>query len=410
MSTHFDRWQKPNLILALESRRVVLLTGSRQCGKTTLAKEIISKNIEYRTLDDLTLRKSAASDPHGFVKHSKQTLIIDEIQRVPELLPAIKKVVDENAQFGQFLLTGSTNIQAMPSAQESLAGRITKLRLRPLSIGEQKRNSSNFLALAFRRKFELPTEHYDKNKLIQLACSGGYPEAQLLNERQRKRWHKDYISALIERDLMEISRIHRIDQMKELVVILAAWSSKLMNSSQIGSRLSLHKQALSSYINALEALYIVDRVKPWLKTDYERISKQDKLFMSDSGLMASLLGWNIKNVHLDSDRCGKLIETLACTELSALVDKADGEYELRHYRDRQKREIDFIVEREDGAMLGIEIKSGTNIGKKDFKHMQWFKENLTNNNSFTGIILYSGEKVAPFGSNMYAVPFGMLFA
>jgi len=374
-----------------------------------LAKELVDENTEYRTLDDLTLKQAAESDPHGFVKHNKHTLIIDEVQRVPELLPAIKKVVDEDTRSGQFLLTGSANIRALPGVQESLAGRITKLRLRPLSQGEQHQTTPQFINRAFSNTLKTPRTHYDKESLIEMACAGGFPEALLLNGRNRKRWHTDYIDAILEHDLKDITRIHRLDQMQELVRILAAWSSKFMNNSQIGSSLSLQKQALSAYINALEALYLIERIKPWTHTDYDRVGKQDKLFMTDSGLMASLLGWNIDQIRFDTDRSGKLIESFAFNEIAAQIDAADGLYELRHYRDRQKREIDFLIVREDGAMIGIEIKSGTNLKATDFKHLKWFKENLAKDQAFTGIILYSGEHIAAFGDNMLAVPFGALW-
>lgn len=409
MTDNYPRWQKVNIQQAMNTRRVLLLSGARQCGKTTLAKELVDEDTEYRTLDDLTLKQAAESDPHGFVKHSKRTLIIDEVQRVPDLLPAIKKVVDEDTRRGQYLLTGSANIQALPGVQESLAGRITKLRLRPLSQGEQQRSSPQFIDRVFSGALDAPAKHYDKDALIEMACAGGFPEALLMEGRDRRRWHTDYIDAILEHDLKDITRIHRQDQMQELVRVLAAWSSKFMNVSQIGSSLSLQKQALFAYINALEALYLIERVRPWTRTDYDRVGKQDKLFMADSGLMASLLGWNFDEVRFDTDRSGKLVETFAFNELAAQVDAADGLYDLRHYRDRQKREIDFIIEREDGAMIGLEVKSGSNIGVHDFKHLKWFEEKLVEGRDFAGVVLYSGEHMVPFGGDMFAVPFGALW-
>lgn len=406
----YPRWQKSNIQEAMCSRRVLLLAGVRQCGKTTLAKELADEDTEYRTLDDLTLKRAAENDPHGFVKHNKKTLIIDEVQRVPDLLPAIKKVVDEDTRAGQYLLTGSTNIQALPDVQESLAGRITKLRLRPLTFGEQQKAVPNFVDNAFSNQLSVPIKRFDKDALIKMACTGGFPEALLLEGRRRKRWHMDYVNAILEHDLKEITNIHRLDQMQKLVKILAAWSSKFMNVAQIGSTLSLKSQALNAYINALEALYLIERVKPWTDTDYDRVGKHDKLFMADSGLMASLLDWNRDQIRFDTDRSGKLIETFALNELAALVDASDGLYQLYHYRDRQKREIDFLIEREDGAMIGIEIKSGSNIGLKDFRHMNWFKETLAENRPFKGIILYSGEHIASFNNHMTAVPFGSMWA
>lgn len=405
----YPRWQKGNIQEALRTRRVLLLSGARQCGKTTLARELVDDETEYRTLDDLTLRQAAENDPHGFVKHNRRLLIIDEVQRVPDLLSAIKKVVDEDTRPGQYLLTGSANLQAMPGVQESLAGRITKLRLRPLSQGELQEAQPGFIDQAFSGSLDTPTVHYDKDALVEMACAGGFPEALLLQGRGRKRWHTDYIDAILERDLRDITRIHRRDQMQKLVRVLAAWSSKFMNTVQIGSTLSLKSEALNSYINALEALYVIERLKPWTNTDYDRVGKQDKLFMGDSGLMSSLLGWNVDQVRFDTDRSGKLIETFAHNELAAQIDAADGLYQLLHYRDRQKREIDFLIEREDGAMVGVEIKSGSHISKDDFRHQNWFRDNLAGERPFVGVILYSGEHMVPFGQNMMAVPFGALW-
>lgn len=410
MAEFYPRWQKTTLNQLMLERRVLFLTGPRQSGKTTLARGLESEQIEYRTLDDSTLRAAAESDPQGFVKRKTKTLIIDEAQHVPSLLPAIKKAVDEDTSPGQYLLTGSANIQSLPTVRESLAGRIAKIRLRPLVLGEINKKNPQFIESAFEQSFINRHTHYDRDALLEVAFRGGFPEALTLQDRARKRWHTDYINAILERDLKDIARIHRKNAMKELVNVLAAWSSKFMDLSAIGSGLSIKRQTIESYINALESLYLVERVFPWTKTDYDRVGKQSKLFMADSGLMASLLRWNIDQVRLDSDRSGKLIETFAFNEIMAQVDSGDGLYELFHYRDREKREIDFLIEREDNALLGIEIKAGSAINKSDFKHMKWFKNNIAKNRLFIGIVLYAGNVPASFGDGMWAVPFDFLWA
>jgi predicted AAA+ superfamily ATPase len=410
MKEHYPRWQKASIKQLMLERRVLLLSGPRQCGKTTLARELESDGTEYRTLDDGTLREAAENDPRGFIKRSGKTLIVDEVQRVPPLLSAIKKAVDDDTSPGQYLLTGSTNIQSLPTVRESLAGRIAKIRLRPLAQGEIERTASKFIDLAFKQSFVRSHTYYDRDAVLDIAFRGGFPEPMLLQPRGRKRWHTDYVSAILERDLKEITRIHRKNAMRELVHTLAAWSGKFMDLSAIGSGLSIQRATIESYINALETLYLVERVYPWTKTDYSRVGKQSRLFMVDSGLMASLLNWKIDQVRLDSDRCGKLIETFAFNEIMAQVDAGVGRYELFHYRDREKREIDFLIEREDNTLLGIEIKAGSAIEKNDFNHMLWFKENLAKNRTFIGIILYTGEFPASFGNDLWAVPFGLLWS
>ena len=394
----------------MSERRVLLLGGPRQCGKTTLARELESDQTEYRTLDDGTLREAAKNDPQGFIKRRTRTLIIDEVQRIPSLLPAIKMAVDEDTRPGQYLLTGSANIQSLPAVRESLAGRIAKIRLRPLTQGELRKNKPRFIESAFKQSFSHSHTHHDRDALLEIAFRGGFPEPMMLQDRGRRRWHTDYIEAILERDLKEIAKIHRKNAMRELVNVLAAWSGKFMDLSAIGSGLSIRRPTIESYINALEALYIVERVQPWTKTDYARVGKQSRLFIVDSGLMATLLRWKMDQVRFDSDRSGKLMETFAFNEIMAQVDAGDGFYELFHYRDREKREIDFLIEREDNALLGIEIKAGSAIGKNDFKHMKWFQKNIVENQKFIGVILYTGEFPASFGNNLWAVPFGLLWS
>jgi predicted AAA+ superfamily ATPase len=405
----YPRWQKATIEQMMTERRVLLLSGPRQSGKTTLARELESDQVEYRTLDDGTLREAAENDPQGFIKRRAQTLIIDEVQRVPSLLPAIKMAVDEDTRPGQYLLTGSADIQSMPTVRESLAGRIAKIRLRPLAQGEIGKSKPLFIDAAFEEAFSSGPARHDRDALLEIALTGGFPEPMTLPERGRRRWHTDYIDAILERDLKEVTRIHRKNAMRDLVNVLASWSGKFMDISAIGSGLSIRRQTIESYIYALEALYLVERVMPWTKTDYSRVGKQSKLFMADSGLMASLLQWKVDQVRFDSDRSGKIVETFAFNEIMAQVDSGKGRYELFHYRDREKREIDFLIEREDNALLGIEIKAGSAIGKDDFKHMAWFRDNPGRPRKFVGVILYSGEIPVSFGNGLWAVPFGLLW-
>lgn len=410
MSGLYPRWQKTVVAQALKTRRVLLLSGARQCGKTTLARQLVSVQTAYRALDDLGLRALAENDPHGFVTHDHKTLVIDEVQRVPTLLSAIKMVVDRDPRPGQYLLTGSAQIQSLPGVTESLAGRIRKLRLRPLTQGELLGLKPTFLQRAFRQSFSKKLAGvYDRSAVLDMCFRGGFPEAIVLNQRERKRWYKDYADALIERDLEEIARIHRQDAIKELVTILAAWSSKFMDVSAIGAGMSIRRATVETYINALEALFLVERVDPWTKTDYERVGKHSRLFMTDSGLMSALLGWHADQVALDADRSGKLIETFVFNELAAQIEACDVEHTLFHYRDREQREIDFLIEREDRALLGIEVKAGSAVKSEHFKHLRWFKENIAGKRPFVGIVLYTGDAAGSMGDEMWAVPFSCLW-
>ncbi len=409
----YSRWQADIIQSALKTRRVVLVAGARQCGKTTLLKAWASSNMLYRTLDDKLLLQAAKMDPHSFIQkydQSSQLIIIDEVQKAAELFPAIKMVVDEDTRPGQFLLTGSANIQSLPGVTESLAGRIRKIPLRPLSQGEIERTSPKFLDQAFGQKFVLPEKTWTRDEIIKVALRGGYPEPLYFEPYERTLWHQNYMDTLLERDLKDIINIRRQEAMENLIKVVAAWSTKPIDLSAIGSGLSLQRPTLESYLNALENLYLIDRIPAYAATDYARIGKQSKLLMNDSGLMASLLRWQLEDIRFDGDRVGKLLETHVGNELQKQIDVTEDRCLLSHYRDKSKKEIDFIVTGIHGDLLGIEVKASTSPSLADFKNLKWFKENIAlKDKQFTGIVLYTGSYIISMGDHLWAVPISCLY-
>ena len=287
---------------------------------------------------------------------------------------------------------------------------MTYIRLRPLSLGEIQAREPKFLKEAFKGEFTnySSIRSYNKNDYLRLAFIGGYPEANALPENKASKWHKDYVKSLIEHDLKDIINIRRKDSIYKLLEVLAAWSTKEINLQSIGSSLSIERPTLESYVNALEALYFIDRVKAYPKTDYDGVIKKDKLLFSDTGLMTSILNWTFDQVQFDGDRNGKLIETFVYHQLISIIEAQDDEYTLYHYRDTTKREIDFVIENKQGDILGIEIKSGSAITQSHFKHLQWFKKNIAKDRSFKGIVLYTGTEILSFNENMLAVPIAYL--
>jgi len=409
------RWQVESVRNALKKRRVVVITGGRQTGKTTLLSQLQDKDSTFLTLDDDTTLTFAKEDPKEFVKHSTGTMFIDEIQKAPNLIPEIKLAVDKNDRPGQYCLTGSANIQTLPIITDSMAGRNKRIRLRPLVMGEILERKPNFLERAFSMDFPRKIPGYNKEEIFELAFRGGYPEAvKLKNQKDRKEWHMDYIDDLVNRDLKDILNIRRQNELKELVLILAGWSGKFMDAAKIGAGMSLSKQTLETYINALESLYLFDRVNPWVRTDYERVGKSAKFYVNDTGFMTSILGWKKEEIIRDSDRGGKLIETFIFQELSAQVD-LNREYNLYQYRDYKQHEVDFLIERDDGVMVGIEVKSSHSISKEDFKPQIWFKENIYKGKapkdckSYIAIVLYSGDETLSLGEGLLAVPTAALW-
>ena len=410
MQKEIPRWQAKGIKNALKNRRVVVLTGARQTGKTTLLNQVLEKDSVLLSLDDDNLLKSAKEDPKGFIKHSSGTMFIDEVQKAPNLIPEIKMAVDKNSRPGQYCLTGSANIQTLPIITDSMAGRNKRIRLRPLTIGEVLNRPPKFLKHAFTKDFPRKISGYDKEQIFDFAFRGGYPEAiRLKNQKDRKEWYRDYCSDLLNRDLKDLMNIRRHNELKELVLILAGWSGKFMDAAKIGASLALSKQTLEKYINALESLYIFDRVNPWVRTDYDRVGKSAKFYASDSGIMTSILGWKKEDLIRDSDRSGKLMETFVYQELAAFIG-LNTDYSLFQYRDYKNHEIDFLIERDDGAIIGIEVKSSHSISKEDFRPQIWFRENIIKKKTkFTALVLYSGEDTLSFGEGLLAVPTASLW-
>ena len=408
MTREYARWQKESIIRALNARRAVIVSGARQSGKTTLVKQFKSVDNQYRTLDDTSMLKVAQADPHGFIKRAQGTMIIDEIQKAPDLLPAIKMAVDADNTYGQFLLTGSADVYSLPTVTESLAGRVAIVRLRPLTNGEILETEPTFLEKAFNMDWPLQITGYDKETVIEMAFRGGFPEVLNLSFEDRKAWHLDYTRALLERDLRNVANIRRKSAIQKVVEILMSWSGKYMDIAGICGGLTITRSTLETYINLLEAIYLFEEAPAWIVTDYDRVGKRSRIYAGDTGLMASVLNWRMDEVVLDSDKSGKIIETLVFNELSAQIDMKYG-YSLSQYRDRTGREIDFLVENDRGAILGVEVKAGSAVSKNDFKHLTWFRTNLVKDRKFFGIVLYTGENVLPFGPDMYAVPISALW-
>lgn len=401
-----NRWQMQRLKHLLSVRRGVNLTGARQVGKSTLAKSLELPNSRIWTLDDDFALEAAKSDPPSFVKHKTgETLIIDEIQKAPALLNAIKIVIDNDNSKGQYLLTGSANLQFAKTVKDSLAGRLGVVRLRPFSLGEINGAEPTFLDCAFREDFKNEYAPMDKRDIIHEAFLGGYPEPRELGNNDRLDWFKRYLNDLLTKDIRDITEIRKVNVLNGIAEWMFAHTSQFFSINELASKASVSKETVLNYIEAIKAMYLFDELSAWNKSDYDKLGKRSKYMATDSSMVANVLGWNEENVYLDEQKNGKLIETWVYNQLSSIAD-LNHEYTISHYRDNKKREIDFIVERQDGAILGIEVKSGA-ASNSDFKHLKWFAANLAKK-EFTGIVLYSGEHTLRFGERFYAVPLSAL--
>ena len=400
------RWQENLLRQGLADRRGVHLTGARQCGKSTLAEFVADGQMRHLTLDESIYLKAAKDDPMTFVdRRDGRTLVIDEVQKAPELLNAIKVKVDHDNSRGQYLITGSSNLHFVKEVSDSLAGRLGRVRLRTMTLGELKGGAGDFLQRAFARDFPQTLDKFDKRDVIHCAFCGGYPEPLEFSVRSRKAWYREYLDDLLRKDIRDMTEIRKLDSLRKVAHWLLAYSSKFFEMKDMCAASGIGKETADTYLSALMALYIFDGVSPWSDSDYAKLGKRTKYYAADAGLTANLLGWDEDSAYYDDDVCGKLVETWAYHEIAALVDMWP-ECELTQYRDSDKREIDFLVKGAGAQLLGIEVKSGT-VGEGDFKHLKWFATHLARSR-FTGVVLYSGRDVLSFGNDMFAVPLSAL--
>ncbi|NNM60319.1 MAG: ATP-binding protein [Legionellales bacterium] len=390
----------------MQDTPVVLINGPRQSGKTTLVRQY-SPSLPYFTLDDDNNLNAAKQDPVGFVNRIDRG-IIDEIQRAPELLRAIKFSVDKNRQPGRFLLTGSANLLALPQIGDSLAGRMEILTLLPLSLAEIERRENHFLNYAQNQSWpHSPIQSRQLDCTLQ-ALAGGYPEMLMRQDPARRNaWAKSYIRAIVERDVKDISSIEKLLEMPRLLEVLAQQSGKLTNFTQIGGQLNLDTKTTQKYIGILETLFLINQLRPWHGNTLSRIVKTPKTHFIDSGLLASLNRITLERIQVDRSVFGTLLETWVYGELLKTVNIIEETWEIFHYRDKDQVEVDFVLENNERKIIGIEVKASSTVFNQDFRGLRKLAS-LADKHWITGIILYNGNQCLSFGDALWAIPFSLL--
>lgn len=395
--------------IAMGDTPVVLVNGPRQCGKTTLVRSMFGSERAYFTLDDETTLASAKTDPIGFIRQI-DTAILDEVQRAPELLRAIKSTVDNDRRPGRFLLTGSANILALPTVSDSLAGRMEVVTLLPLAQAEIQRGKSNFLDRAFAGETSAPKHILIGNDLVRQALTGGYPDMVARSAPgRRSTWAREYIRAIVERDVREIADVERLDQMPQLLRALAHHSGQLLNFTQLAGQVGLDAKTAQRYIGLFENLFLVRRIEPWFRNPLKRLVKTPKLVFLDSGLLGALTGLTANRIVNDRSLFGALLETFVTNEALRLATWSDIHLNFYHYRDKDQNEVDIILENEVGEIVGLEVKAAATVTPQDFKGLR--KVATATDKAFrAGFVLYDGDKILPFGEKMAALPLSCLWS
>lgn len=393
---------------ALSDTPVVMLNGPRQSGKSTLAQSL--NQYDYITFDDSNYLSAARHDPQGFISHFNKPVILDEIQRVPELFLAIKRSVDQQRFAGRFLLTGSANVLLLPQVADSLAGRMEILTLWPLSIQERFNIKKSFIDLIFSdiSKLKNPSP-LERAILLNAICEGGYPEVLERTEKRRSAWFESYITTLLQRDVKEIADIEGVHQLSVLLKLLAARTAGLLNFAELSRSTGIPQTTLKRYLILLEMLFLISPLPAWHANLSKRLIKSPKMMLTDTGLITYLVGANIERLMQDAFLLGPLLENFVLNELRKQSTWSEVSVSLSHFRTQAGQEVDLILEASDGTLVGIEIKASQTISAKDFNGLQLFSE-VTAKKFHAGILLYTGENIIPFSKNLWAVPISLLFS
>ena len=409
-NSNYLRLLQPRLKEALEDTPVVLIHGPRQCGKTTLAQEIGKQyGYSYLTFDDINLVAAAKTDPVGFVDRLADKVILDEIQHVPELLSSIKQSVDYNRKPGRFLLTGSTNVLLLPKLADSLAGRMEILNLYPLARCEIENSGAGILEQLLNNNFNLHCSGKLGNQLSAYVISGGFPEPlQRSNEHRKRQWYQNYIKTLVQRDIRDLARISNLQAIPKILQLAAMQSAQLLNMSSIAAAVQSNRQTTATYFTLLTNIFLVDILPAWHNNQKNRLIKTPKIHMTDTGLAASLLGFDANYLNADRSTLGYLLETFVYNELRRQASWTDSELNFYHFRDKDQYEVDIVIEQSGGDIIAIEVKAAATVTEKDFRGIKKLRT-IVGKKWKTGVVFYDGDMILSFGDQLYAVPISALW-
>ncbi|MDE0335574.1 MAG: ATP-binding protein [Defluviicoccus sp.] len=439
--TFYPRSIERRLAEALEDSPVVLIHGPRQCGKTTLAQFTCAPNYltwggdsltwggnrlnwggspqhrdyTYISFDDAGVREGARADPLGFVADLPERVVLDEIQRIPDLFEAIKVEVDRRRVPGRFVLTGSTNVLLLPQLSESLAGRLQVVRLHPLAQYELAARSAasppeaGFLHALFADGFAVHRAERLGDRLIERIVAGGFaPALKRPTARRQAGWYRDYVEALIQRDARDMARIRSLDILPRLLSATASQTARLFNLADLAAPFQVSRPTIGDYVTLLERLFLLERLPSWHNNRLSRLVKSPKLHVADTGLAAALLGADTGALKADRALLGQLLETFAFQELRRQASWHDAPISFFHFRDKDGVEVDIVVELGSRAVAGVEVKAAATVTRRDFQGLRKLAS-AAGDRFAHGVVLYDGEAGIPFGDRLHAVPIRRLW-
>ncbi len=396
----------PKLLDALTDSPVVLLHGARQTGKSTLIKSIVETSYpaKYLTFDDPVILSAAKSNPLEFLSSYEEPLAIDEVQRVPEMFLAIKNIVDKKRKPGKFILTGSSNVLLLPKASESLAGRIEILTLYPFSQSEIEASEKNFIDEIFQKDLKHSNLSFKKNDFIKRVITGGYPEMQVRKEPERQNaWFKSYITTILQRDVRDLANIEKLSDLPRLLRIFASRAGTLLNFAELSRSSSIPQTTLKRYSTLLEAVFLSVSLPAYSGNLSKRLIKTPKQYLGDSGLLSHLNSIDKTKISSEPLIWGRTFENFILLELLKVASWSKQNISIYHFRTSSGHEVDFVLERGDGTLIGIEVKASSHVDNKMFESLKML-EGETSRKFLRGFVIYTGSEVVPFAKNLFAIP------
>lgn len=400
-----------DLIAALKDTPVVLVNGARQTGKSTLVKAISSQEGQkrpYLTFDDPTIL-AQAENPGEFVNNLPEYVVLDEVQRAPQIFLPLKKSIDENRKPGRIILTGSAHVLTLPKLADTLVGRMEILTLWPLSQAEIRLRKEGFVDSIFEGQANRDVEPVQWSTLVELMAAGGFPDALAKSPgKRRDNWFRSYMKTLVERDMQELSRIEGLTSVPKLLQLLAFRAGNLLNIADVSSACALPQTTIKRYISLLEALFVMLRIPPWFGNPEKRLVKTPKVFLIDTGLLMFLRDLSISRLLTDKSAAGPVLENFVIQELIKQLSWSETRAGIYHFRTHSGREVDFVLESSDGRIVGIEVKAASSVQQEDFAGLRYLKE-LAGNRFHCGIVLYTGEHTLLFERDLMLMPISAIW-
>lgn len=399
----------------LEDTPITVIQGARQVGKSTLVREVVAqRDATVLSLDATATYNAARADPDAFVRQAEGLLVIDEVQRVPELVRAMKDAVEEDRRPGRFLVTGSADLLQIPGTEESLAGRAETVVLYGLSQGElagQREDFVDRLLAGDHKELSARVGMMSREDYLEAICAGSYPEPLSRAGRRRNAWFDSYVKRIMTRDVRDLSRLAHLDRLSDLLRLLAANTSGELVKARVANDAGIPETSLPGYLDLLETLYLIHVMPAWGDNLTKRVTGRPKVSLLDTGLAARLNHVTPAAMAPGavSGAAGGLFESFVAGELRRQLVWAATPARLFHFRDRDGLEVDIVAESDDRRVAGVEMKASGSVSQGDFKGLTFLRDKLKDRFAM-GVVLYTGKQPLPFGDRLWALPCSALWS